>query len=180
VIGRVIAEIIANLLKAMGFNYILAKLGIGKEPAQGERTPSEIVGSLVLVAIIFFAAVEASQILGFALLADLISQFIVFAGHVILGLIIFAIGIYLANLAHRTIMASKTAQAGLLAMAARLAILLLAAAMGLRQMGLANEIINLAFGLLLGAVAVAVAVAFGLGGRDIAAKELEKWLQEMK
>jgi hypothetical protein len=38
----------------------------------------------------------------------------------------------------------------------------------------------LAFGLLLGAVAVAVAVAFGLGGRDIAAKELEKWLQEMK
>ncbi len=180
VIGRVVAEIITNLLKAMGFDYILDKLGIGKEPAPGERTPSQVVGYLTLVAIMFFAAVEASQILGFALLADLISQFIVFAGHVILGLLIFAIGIYLANLAYRTIMSSKTAQAGLLAMAARLAILLLAAAMGLRQMGLANEIINLAFGLLLGAVAIAVAIAFGLGGREIAAKELEKWRQEIK
>jgi hypothetical protein len=42
-------------------------------------------------------------------------------------------------------------------------------------MGLANEIINLAFGLILGAIAVAIAVAFGIGGRDIAARKLEEW-----
>jgi hypothetical protein len=50
----------------------------------------------------------------------------------------------------------------------------------LRQMGLANEIINLAFGLLLGAIAVAAALAFGLGGREIAAREVEHWLQSIK
>jgi len=180
VVGRVVAGLITNLLTGAGFNAILARLGLGKEPAEGERTPSEIVGYLVLVAIMFFAAIEASHLLGFVLLADLVAQFTLFAGQVILGLIIFAIGLYLANLAARTVQASGAAQAGLLALAARISILVLAGAMALRQMGLANEIINLAFGLLLGAIAVAVALAFGLGGREIAARELEEWLQSVR
>ncbi|MFQ6014608.1 MAG: mechanosensitive ion channel [Anaerolineae bacterium] len=180
VVGRVVAGLITNLLTGAGFNAVLARLGLGKEPAEGERTPSEIVGYLVLVAIMLFATIEASRLLGFVLLADLVAQFTAFAGQVILGLIIFAIGLYLANLAAKTVQASGVAQAGLLALAARVSILVLAGAMALRQMGLANEIINLAFGLLLGAMAVAVALAFGLGGREIAARELEEWLQSMR
>jgi hypothetical protein len=180
VVGRVVAGLIANLLTGVGFNAILARLGLGKEPAEGERTPSEIVGYLVLVAIMLFAAIEASRLLGFVLLADLVSEFTAFAGQVVLGLIIFTIGLYLANLAANTVQASGAAQAGWLAMAARVSILVLAGAMALRQMGLANEIINLAFGLLLGAIAVAMALAFGLGGREIAAREVEGWLQSLK
>lgn len=61
-----------------------------------------------------------------------------------------------------------------------LMLVVLAGAMALRQMGLANEIINLTFGLLLGAIAVAVAIAFGLGGRDIAARELAGWIQGIR
>jgi hypothetical protein len=57
---------------------------------------------------------------------------------------------------------------------------ILAEAMALRQMGLANAIINLTFGLLLGAVAVAVAIAFGLGGRDIAARKLGAWIEAIR
>jgi hypothetical protein len=180
VVGRVVAGLITNLLTGVGFNTILARLGLGTEPAEGERTASEIVGYLVLVAIMLFAAIEASRLLGFVLLANLVSQFTVFAGQVVLGLIIFAIGLYLANLAAKTVQASGVAQAGLLAMAAQVSILVLAGAMALRQMGLANEIINMAFGLLLGAVAVALALAFGLGGREAAARELEGWLQSVK
>ncbi len=180
VVGRVVAGLISNLLTGVGFNAILARLGLGREPAEGERTPSEIVGYLVLVAIMLFATIEATQLLGFTLLAELVSEFTVFAGQIILGLIIFAIGLYLSNLAARTIQASRAAQAGLLAMAARVSILALAGAMALRQMGLANEIINLAFGLLLGAIAVAAALAFGLGGRDIASRQLEGWLHSVK
>jgi len=180
VVGRVVAGLIANLLTGVGFNAVLARLGLGKEPAEGERTPSEIVGYLVLVAIMLFAAIEASRLLGFVLLADLVTEFTAFAGQVVLGLIIFTIGLYLANLAANTVQASGAAQAGWLAMAARVSILVLAGAMALRQMGLANEIINLAFGLLLGAIAVAVALAFGLGGREIAAREVEGWLQSLK
>ena len=180
VVGRVVAGLIANLLTGVGFNAVLARLGLSKEPTQGERTPSEIVGYLVLVAIMLFAAIEASRLLGFVLLADLVTEFTAFAGQVVLGLIIFTIGLYLANLAANTVQASGAAQAGWLAMAARVSILVLAGAMALRQMGLANEIINLAFGLLLGAIAVAVALAFGLGGREIAAREVEGWLQSLK
>jgi hypothetical protein len=179
-VGRVVAGLITNLLTGVGFNTVLARLGLGKEPAEGERTPSEIVGYLVLVAIMLFAAIEASRLLGFVLLADLVTQFTAFAGQVVLGLIIFAIGLYLANLAAKTVQASGAAQAGLLALAAQVSILVLAGAMALRQMGLANEIINMAFGLLLGAIAVAVALAFGLGGRKAAARELEEWLQSVK
>jgi hypothetical protein len=127
-----------------------------------------------------FASIEAFRLLGFGSVAELVTQFMGFAGQVILGLIIFALGLYLANLAAQTIQASRAAQARLLALAARVAILVLAGAMALRQMGLANEIVNLAFGLLLGAIAVAAALAFGLGGREIAAREVQNWLESAK
>ena len=99
----------------------------------------------------------------------------IFAGEVILGLIIFAIGLYLANLAGSVIETSRATHAGVLAVAARVAIIVLAGAMALRQMGVASDIINLAFGLLLGShLAVwAVALAVGLGSRDIAAREAQ-------
>ncbi len=58
---------------------------------------------------------------------------------------------------------------------ARISILVLAGAIGLSQMGLAERIISLAFGIVLGAAAVAFALAFGLGGRDLAAKKLHEW-----
>jgi hypothetical protein len=62
-----------------------------------------------------------------------------------------------------------------MALAARISITVLAGAMALRQMGLANEIITIAFGLLLGAIAVAFAIAFGIGGRELAAEALKGW-----
>ena len=52
--------------------------------------------------------------------------------------------------------------------------------MALQQMGVATSIVNLAFGLLFGAIAVAIALAFGLGGRDIAADQIREWLSSFK
>lgn len=178
--GKVVSGLVSNLLSGIGFNNVLSRLGLGQVPGEGKRTPSEIVGSLVLVAILLFAGVEAVRLLGFDVLGELLAQFTVFAGQIILGLIIFALGLFLANLASRAIQDSTNKEAALLAVAARVAILVLTAAMALRQMGIANEIINLAFGLLLGAVAVSIALAFGLGGRDIAARELKRWLDSAK
>jgi len=180
IVGRVVVGLIVSLLTSVGFNRVLAKLGVGKEPIDGARTPSEVVGYLVMVAIMFFAAIEASHLMGFNWLVDLGTQFTVFAGQVLLGLVIFGIGLFLANLVSKTVLASRSSQARLLAMASRISILVLAGAMALRQMGLANEVVNLAFGLLLGAIAVAVALAFGLGGREIAGRELGQWLKSTK
>ena len=178
--GRLLAGLIASLLASLGFNMVLARLDIGKEPKEGQRTPSEIVGFLATVAIMLFATIEALHLLNFTLLADLLAEFTVFAGQVLLGLLIFALGLYLSNLAAKAVKDSEISQSGMLAVAARVSILVLAGAMALRQMGLANEIINLAFGLLLGAIAVSVALAFGLGGRDIAARELEGMVKSIK
>jgi hypothetical protein len=179
-IGRVVCEMVTNLLAALGFNAVLANLGLGREPSASEKSPAQIVGYLVFVGILLFASIEAVRALGFAVLADLIARFTVFAGQVVLGLIIFGVGLFLANLASSTVRTSGAAQAGLLALAARVSIIVLAGAMALRQMGLADDIINLAFGLLLGCIAVAVALAFGLGAREIAARELGEWIQSIK
>jgi hypothetical protein len=176
VVGRIVGGLITNVLTGIGFNAILARLGLGYEPSEGERTPSQIVGYLVVVGVMLFATIEAFNVLGFEQAAMLVGQFTTFAGQVVLGLIVFGIGLYLANLASGIVRDSDLAQAGLLATLTRGAILVFAGAMALRQMGLANEIVNLAFGLLLGAIAVAGALAFGLGGREVAARQLERWV----
>ena len=178
--GKLVAGLVTNLLTGIGFDAILVRLGLGRTPAPGRRTPSEVVGYLVFVAVMLVAVTEAARQLNFIVLADLITRFMIFAGEVILGLIIFAVGLYLAKLAGSVIETSGATHAGLLAVAARVAIIVLAGAMALRQMGVASDIINLAFGLLLGAIAVAVALAVGLGSRDIAAREVETLIRSIK
>ncbi|HEX8098139.1 MAG TPA: mechanosensitive ion channel, partial [Pyrinomonadaceae bacterium] len=135
--ARILQRLVANLLAGAGFNDILARLGFGAQGAGASQRPSEIAGYLVLVAVMLFSAIEASRLLGFELLADMITQFTVFIGRVVLGLVIFALGLFLANLVYRVVMASDVAQARLLAMAARVSILFLAGAMALRQIGVA-------------------------------------------
>jgi hypothetical protein len=134
----------------------------------------------VLVAIMIFAIIEASDVLGFETIGDLASQFLIFASQMLMGVVIFAVGIYLANLAASALRASGTPHSLFLSRAAWFAIALLSSAIGLRRMGLANDIIDMAFGLLIGAVAVASALAFGLGGREIAAQELRNWVNSAK
>lgn len=210
IVGRVIAELVTDLLTAAGFNMLLERLGFSSMPAPsmaspgmaaprpaapgtspaaqppnmnamlGNRTPAQIVGTVVLVAIMLFTAIEAMRLLGFMTLATMLAGVLTLMGMIALGLVIFGIGVYLSNLAYNAIRGTGSGQAELLAIAARIAILVLAGSMALRQMGLANEIVDLAFGLTLGAIAVAVALAFGLGGRETAARMLESWRAQMQ
>jgi hypothetical protein len=175
VVARLVAKLVTTLLAGIGFNALPSRLGIGSVPAEGQRTASEIVGWVVLVAIMVFAVIGAASLLGWSVLTLLLSDFVVFAWHIIVGLIVFGLGLWLADVIAKAVMESNLNQKRLVAMLARVAVVALALAIALRQMGLANEIINLAFGLLLGAIAVAAAVAFGIGGRDLAKLQLEKW-----
>ena len=93
----------------------------------------------------------------------------------IVGIIIIMIGLFFANLAAHAVESSKMKHAHLMSLVARVAILIITITMGLTQMGVATDIINTAFTLILGALAVAGAIAFGWGGRDIAAKKLDQW-----
>ncbi len=179
VVGKVVAGVISNVLRSVGFNRMMANLGLGKETAEGavradRSTPADFVGTFVLVAIMLFATMEAANLLGFVALNVLLAELLTFLGQIILGLIVLGVGLYLANLAYRAIRDSGGEQAELLAVVARVAIVVFAGAMAFKQMGIADSIINLAFGLTLGAIAVAAAIAFGIGGRDFARQQLAK------
>lgn len=175
--GKVASGWVSTTLANTGFDDILAKLGLSKRVHQeGARTPSRIVGILALAGILLFAVTESAQMLGLTALADLTTQFMSLAGRILLGIVMFGVGLYLANAAASTILASAAVQPNVLAAAARFAILSLSAAMSLTQMGLGEDIVKLAFGLLLAAIAAALAIAFGLGGRDVAARHLDTWV----
>ena len=179
-IGRLVSGLVTNVLTGLGFNRVLALIGLGSEPRGGQRTPAEIVGFLILVGLMLFATIEAVDLLGFVIVANLIANFLTFAGQIVLGGVIFGLGLYLANLARSVILSTAGAEAIWLSQAARFAIIVLTTAMGLRQMGIAPDIVNLAFGILLGAIGVSVALAFGLGSRDVAAREVEGWLNRLR
>ncbi len=180
-VGRLVAQLLVGVLAGAGFDSVLDKLGLAMSSttSSGKR-PSDLAGTVLLTIIMLFASIEAAGLLGFANLAVLLASLLEFTGQLALGLVVFGVGLFLANFAASTIRASGNPQAGLLATAARVGILVLSTAIALSQMGIANKIIELAFGLLLGSIAVAAAIAFGLGGRDVAAKQIEEWREGLK
>ncbi len=179
-LAKVISNLVTNLLTTVGFNRVLNLVGFTCDTKNEETTPAAIVGKITMIAVIYLALIEAFQVIGFAALTGLLEQFLVVAGQILMGILILGIGLMIANFAHKLITDSGTANAGVLAPAAKTAVVILSTAMALRQMGLANEIINMAFGILLGAIGVAIAIAFGFGGRDIAATQLEEWKKQLK
>ncbi len=176
-IGKVVANLVGDLLSNVGFNALPEKMGMGWN---GEKSPSAWVSSLTLIVIMFFAATSAAEILGAEFLVNALAIFIAFFWRVIMGAIIVAIGFYFANVAHKAISAASTPNAKLLANLARISIIVFSLAMGLDELGIADEIVNRAFGITLGAIGVAVALAFGLGSREIAGREVERFLASMR
>ncbi|MFV1859538.1 MAG: mechanosensitive ion channel [Anaerolineales bacterium] len=180
VVARAVSGFVNNALTGVGFNNVLGWIGLGSAEGAGGQTPSQVVGYLAWLAIMLFAVIEASDLLGFGIVADLISEFLVAAGGIVAGLVIFGLGLYFAGIADRVIRGTGGSQAHLLAPVARVAIIVFSSALALRQTGIAEDIVNLAFGIVLGAIAVAAALAFGLGGRDVAAREIDNWLKDLR
>ncbi|MCB0416589.1 MAG: mechanosensitive ion channel [Bdellovibrionaceae bacterium] len=164
----------------MDYNSLLGKMGIGEAPKEGTRTPSDIAGFIIFFGLMLFAGIESLEIVGFQALAQLLTRFVVFFGQVLLGLMIFGFAMFISNIVANTIRATGSPQSSALALVSRVAILVLAGAMALQQMGLAERIINLAFGIVLGAVALAAAMAFGLGGRDVAADLWREFINSLR
>ncbi len=187
-IGRFLSELVTTTLATLGFDNIVQVLGLSNlvseaAPQRTDRveggntkTPSQLAGILVLVATMLTAAISATNILGIPSLTMITESVLFIGSQILIGLVVFAVGLFLANLAFRLISASGTRQSNILAQTARIVIIVLVGAMGLQRMGIAPDIVNLAFGLTLGALAIAAAIAFGLGGRDVAGEQLRQWL----
>ena len=178
-VARFAAGLLARLLAAVGFDSLPERLGLANVFAGGMQ-PSRLVALLVLIVAMLFATAEAANRLDFTQVRDLVTLFIRFGGNVLLGAVILIIGSWLANIAHDAIKRANSTHSEGLAGIARVAILGLVIAMGLRAMGIADDIVNLAFLLTFGAVAVAWALSFGLGGREAAGRQMEYWLSKLR
>ena len=172
--GRIAATLLGQVLTSLGADRLPERIGAAAMFQQARF--STVAGSLVFFFIMLTAAVTAAERLQFALLGEALGQVLTFAGSILVGLVILAVGNWLAGLAFRSLRDAGSS----LAPVVRFAILGLVLAMGLKAMGLADDIVNLAFGLTLGALAVAFALAFGLGGREAAGTQLAVWLDRTR
>jgi Mechanosensitive ion channel, conserved TM helix len=178
-VARFAAQLMARLLASLGADALPQKLGM-QAMFQGGVKPSNLVGWLILFFAMLFATVEAANRLQFTQVRDVVTTFITFGGNILLGGVILVIGFWLANVAYLAISRASGERTAGLAQIARLAILGLVIAMGLRAMGIADDIVNLGFLLTFGAVAVALALSFGLGGREAAGRQMEYWLSKLR
>ncbi len=180
-IARLVSGLTVNILAGIGFDRLPERIGLPWRSEEGISTPSVVAGRLVTFFILLFAFVEAANRLGLTQVSELVSYLIRFGARILLGSIILIAGFWLANLAYATIRrASPEGKPNPLAQVARIAIMLVVTAMGLREMGIAEDIVNAAFVLTLGAVAVAFALAFGLGGREAAGELARRWVEKLR
>ena len=208
-IGRWVAQVIERVLPATGFDRSVSSVmslasnrqpveppattapyagdvtpataaALGGAPsAPAPLTPSRVVGKLVMVAIVAFTAVEAARLLQFSTLAMTVEEILGLAGRVIVGGVIITAGVLIADVLARLINKGTGGADGFASTLVRWTTIALATAMGLRFMGIADDIVLLAFGLVLGAAAVAAALAFGLGGRNAAGQVAQSWADKL-
>lgn len=173
--GSFVSGLVTQIFENFGFNQLLAKLGFTSKEEKDSNLPSVVVGKLTFLTIIFMAAVAASDILNFTELSRLLRTFMEFGGNIIVGVIVLLIGIWVANFAASAIRGKCN---DVVVMVVRIAVLIFTGAIAIHNMNIGGPIVQTAFTLLLGAVCVAIALAFGLGGRDFAAKKLDEWTRK--
>jgi hypothetical protein len=173
VLARFVKTVIEGILPPTGFDDAVRSTGI----LPSASNPSRIVANIAFVAVMLAAAIQAAQSLGGGTVAIFLAEITELGGKVIFGTLIIVSGIFLARII-AGLVGSSTGEDSYAQALVRYAIIALFTAIGLTFMGLADEIVMLAFGLILGSAAVAVALAFGLGGRDAAARLLERYVEE--
>jgi hypothetical protein len=170
VLARFVKTIIEGILPPTGFDNAIRSTGI----LPAGSSPSRLVANIAFIAVMLAAAIEAAQQLGGGTVAIFLAQVTELGGKVIFGTLIIVTGIFLARII-AGLVGSSTGEGSYGEEIVKYAIIALFTAIGLTFMGLADQIVILAFGLILGSAAVAVALAFGLGGRDAAARILERY-----
>ena len=161
-IAKVVGTILESTLTGLGTDNAIAKLGI----ATDGKSASTIITRIAQVAIMVFFAIMAARALEFPEISNLLNEILTLGGRVVFGGAIIAAGFLIAK-----IIASAMGE-GRATTIVRYATIVLFAAMGLKFMGIADSIITLAFGSVVVGGALAAALAFGLGGRDAAARKL--------
>ena len=179
--AKVVRFAIVRGLRAINFNILTERAGMDGFLAQGgiERDTTDIFGILVYWLVIFAALVVACNSLGLTYITDLLGQVVLFVPKVLVALVILAFGAYFAAFVGGTVVTYcrnvGIQDADLLGKLAQYAIIVFVVLIALDQVSVGGEIIRQSFLIILGGVVLALALAFGIGGRDWAAELLERW-----
>lgn len=176
-VGKFIGDFVQRFLENVGFDRLTSKMQLGNLDASSTKTaPSVAVGYIVRVLIIFFLTVQALYLIQLDFLVDIASGVTAYLPNVLAAVLILGIALILANIVEKVLVNLLSGPAiKILAGFAKYVILALAVFMALTQLGIAVSIVTSAFTLILGGLALAFGLAFGLGGKDFAAKYLRKF-----
>ncbi len=175
--GGFVRDFLKDLFASLGFDTYADKLGVSNMMGEGQ-TVSKLVSGLIFFFIAFFGIITAVDILGMEKLSGIFNNLLGMTGQIFFGLAILLIGNFISKMIYDAL--SKGEGNQFVANIIRWASLALFAAIALRQMGIADSIIDLAFGLILGAIAVAIALAYGLGGREAAGRHFHEILDKFR
>ena len=182
--ARVVERAVDRLLRRIHLETLLERGGVMEvvERSGSHVNPIRVLANLVFWLLMFAVIVLASNALGLQSLADVFSELVGYIPSVIAAIVIIIVGIVLGQFVGGLIMASAGALHGGTALAriGRGGVILLAVFMALQQLNVATEIVTTAFAILFGAVALALALAFGLGNRDLAGEVTREWYLRYK
>ena len=175
-LAKFVSEFVGKLLAGVDADAFFRRVGLSR--VAGRTSLSGLVRGLVFFFIMFSGVLTAVDVLDFDQLAVILYDVFDITLQILFGLLVLALGNAIATFAYEATAESQGST--FLASIARWAVLGLFLAIALRTMGLADDIVNLAFGLTLGALAVAFALSFGLGGREAAGRHMEDFLSKLR
>ena len=175
-LGKWVERMVTQMLWRLRFDTVFNQIGIGSlTPEKPKYTLSQMVGLLAKIVVVLLFTVEALQIVHLDFLVTLATGVIAYLPMLLAALIILGIGLYLGHLIERVLQnIVKHSYSRTLAVVAKYTIFVITVFMALDQLGVAHSIVNAAFILVLGGLALAFGLAFGLGGKGFAAKYLGK------
>jgi hypothetical protein len=181
--GYLIAKLIERgaerLLHRLAFNKMLERAGLrdAVERAGTHFNATRVVGQLLFWAVMFSVITLAANALGMESLASVFAELVSYIPSLMAAIVILVVGIVLGRFTGGLILASAGGVQGgaTLARIGRAGVIVLAIFMALQELGIASDIVTTAFAILFGAVALALALSFGLGNRDLAGEVTRRW-----
>ena len=183
-LAKVLEKLTERFLRRIRLNKMLEKGGVMQavERSGSHLNPIRVLANLVFWLVMFAVILVAANALGLESLANVFSELVSYIPSVIAAIVIILVGIVLGGFVGGLISASAGALHGgrALARVGRGGVILLAIFMALQELGIATDIVTTAFAILFGAIALAMALAFGLGNRELAGEVTREWYQQYR
>lgn len=179
-IARGIRWAVQKILKTVKFDDIADKVGINSKLTQGgvKGGASGLLAKMAYWIIMLTVYIMAFNALGLEVVSDLLTSVIQFIPKIIVACILLVVGMFLADFVRDLVKgALKTGSfdnPNLVANIAYYAVMFLAVTMAINTVGIGGDIVNTLVTAVFGALSLGLAIAFGLGGRDAAAKTINK------